>query len=177
MADPKTSNTEPAEQPEVVNISHADVDTVTAEMVRMHQSNAGTITSEDVELNVAAAGGINAQNVTGRQALIGGLKAETAQLTGSIVGGVRGTNVEVEGMLVGAAGDTVTLKNARVGLTAAREVHGERVESLVLLAGRVEGDVHTVVDTRGAIIAGVVGGLVAGALFLLGHGLFGRDED
>jgi hypothetical protein len=38
----------------------------------------------------------------------------------------------------------------------------------------VDGDVKTVVDTRMALVAGMVGGLFAGMVFLLGRALFGR---
>jgi hypothetical protein len=67
------------------------------------------------------------------------------------------------------------VQNAYVGVTAAREVRGERIESLVILAGRVEGEVHTLVDTRGAVIAGLVGGLFAGLIVLVGRIAFRRD--
>jgi hypothetical protein len=101
--------------------------------------------------------------------------AEQADIANSMVGGVRGANVSVQGIVGGAAGETVNLQNAYVGALAAREVRGERVESLVLLAGRVEGEVHTLVDTRGAIIAGLVGGLFAGLIVLVGRIAFRRD--
>ena len=83
----------------------------------------------------------------------------------------------LQGIVGGVAGETVNVQNAYVGVTAAKEVRGEKVESLILLAGRVEGEVHTVVDTRGAIIAGLVGGLFAGLIVLVGRIAFRRDED
>jgi hypothetical protein len=67
------------------------------------------------------------------------------------------------------------MQNAYSVVTAAKEVRGERIESLVLLAGRVEGEIHTVVDTRGAVIAGLVGGLFAGLILLVGRIAFRRD--
>lgn len=177
MSDQNPSTIEDADQPEVVNISHADVDTVTAEMVRMHQSNARTVNSDDVEMNITAAADVHSQTLSARQSLIGGVRSDTAQITGSVVGGVRGSNVDVEGVLGAAAGETISVQNARVGLSVAREIRGERVESLVLLAGRVEGEVHTAVDTRGAIVMGLVGGLIAGLVFLVGRTFLGRDEN
>ena len=172
---PQPAPVEPADQPEVVNLAHTDVGAVTAEMVRMHQSNAETITSEDVEMNIAAAGGVHTQTLSARQSLIGGVNAGSAEIANSFVGGVNGTNVGVQGIVGGVAGEAVSLQNAYVGVTAAREVRGEKVESLVLLAGRVEGEVHTVVDTRGAVIAGLVGGLFAGLILLVGRIAFRRE--
>jgi hypothetical protein len=175
MPDPKPAPVESAEQPEVVNLAHADIGAVTAEMVRMHQSSAETINSEDVEMNIAAAGTVNATTLSARQSLLGGVNAEQADIANSFVGGVRGANLGVQGIIGSAAGETVNVQNAYVGVTAAREVRGERIESLVILAGRVEGEVHTLVDTRGAVIAGLVGGLFAGLIVLVGRIAFRRD--
>jgi len=38
----------------------------------------------------------------------------------------------------------------------------------------VQGNVTTVLDTRGALLAGLVGGLFAGLMLMLGRALFGR---
>jgi hypothetical protein len=175
MTDLPVAPVESADQPEIANLARVDVGAVTAEMVRMHQSSAETITSEDVEMNIAAAGMVNTQTLSARQSLIGGVNAESAEVTNSFVGGVRGTNVGVQGIVAGVAGEAVSVQNAYIGLTAAREVRGEKIESLILLAGRVEGEVHTVVDTRGAVIAGLVGGLFAGLILLVGRIAFRRD--
>ena len=172
---PQPAPVESADQPEVVNLAHTDVGAVTAEMVRMHQSNAETITSEDVELNISAAAMVNATTLSARQSLMGGVNAESAEITNSFIGGVRGGNVSAQGLVGGVAAETVNVGNATVVVTAAREVRGEKVESLILLAGRVEGEVHTVVDTRGAIIAGLVGGLFAGLILLVGRIAFRRE--
>jgi hypothetical protein len=45
---------------------------------------------------------------------------------------------------------------------------------LFLLGNHVEGDIQTVVDTRGALIAGMVGGLLTGIILLIGRLVFGR---
>jgi len=175
MSDPNPAPVESADQPEVVNLSQVDAGVVTAEMVRMHQSSAETIISDDVEMNVAAAGAVTAQTLSAQRSLIGGVSAENAEIVNSTVGGVRAELVNVQGYIGAVAGDTVSVEGARVGVTAAREVRGEKVESVILLAGRVEGEVHTVVDTRGAVIAGLVGGLVAGLIVLVGRIAFRRD--
>jgi hypothetical protein len=175
MPDPQTAPVESADRPEVVNLAHVDAGAVTAEMIRMHQSNAESIQSEDVELSVSAAGGITAQTLSAQKSIIGGVNAESAEIVNSVVGGVRAALVNAQGYIGAVAGDTVTLEGARVGVTAAREVRGGRIESVILLAGRVEGEVHTVVDTRGAIIAGLVGGLFAGLVVLVGRIAFRRD--
>lgn len=175
MPDQNPASAELTDQPEVVNLAQSDVGEVRAEMVRMHQSNAETINSEDVELNVAAAGMVNTQTLTARDSIIGGVNAGDAHISNSVVGGVRAGTVDVHGLVGGVAGNAVHAENAYSVLTVAREVRGERIESLVLLAGRVEGEVHTLVDTRGAIVAGLVGGLFAGVILLVGRIAFRRE--
>jgi hypothetical protein len=141
----------------------------------MHQADAESIVAEDVEMSFSAAGGINAQSLSAQQSAIGGLNAEEAHVWNSVIGGVHGTLVNAQGMIAGVAGENVTVEGARVGVAAAKEVRGGRVDTVVLLAGRVEGEVHTVLDTRGALIAGLVGGLFAGMILLVGRIAFRRE--
>jgi hypothetical protein len=70
--------------------------------------------------------------------------------------------------------DSVEFGNAYAGIVAGQQIRGDRIESVILLARNVEGNVTTVIDTRGALIAGLVGGLVAGLVLWLGRMLFGR---
>ena len=175
MPTPELDTPESADSPQVVNLAHADVQSVQAELVRMHQATAGSVAAEDVELSFSAAGGVNAQTLSARQSAIGGVNAEEAHIWNSVIGGVRGTVVNAQGMIAGVAGESITLEGARVGVAAAQEVRGARVDTVVLLAGRVEGEVHTVVDTRGAVIAGLVGGLFAGLILLVGRIAFRRE--
>jgi hypothetical protein len=74
------------------------------------------------------------------------------------------------------AADKAELGNTYAGLVAGSEIRGERIESVILLARHVDGDIKTVVDTRGAVIAGLVGGLFAGLMFLLTRALFGKKS-
>jgi hypothetical protein len=69
---------------------------------------------------------------------------------------------------------SVEFGNAYAGIVAGDEVRGERIESVILLARTVNGNVTTVIDTRGALIAGLVGGLFAGIMLLLGRMLFSK---
>ncbi len=52
---------------------------------------------------------------------------------------------------------------------ASQNLRAERVETLILLAGNVDGDVTTLIDTRGAILAGLLGGIVSGLFLLMGN--------
>ncbi len=163
------------ETPEVINLAQSSAGDIHAEMVRMHQSAAQAITADDVEMNMAAAASSQVQKVTAQQSAFGAVFAEEANISGSMIGAVLSDSARAHGVIAAVNADTVHVENAYVGVTAASEVRGERVESIVMLAGRVEGEVHTVVDTRGAILAGVVGGMVAGLILLVGKMAFRRE--
>ena len=70
---------------------------------------------------------------------------------------------------------TVNLGNANVALVAGQHVQGKHIRTLLLLGGHVEGDVHTSLDTRQTILAGLIGGLVMGLIFSLLRSLRRRD--
>jgi len=164
-----------AQTPQVTNLANVDVETVHAEMVRMHQSSAGVVTSaEDVELSTSAVGQIRASNVKLHESAAALVQAETVSVQQGLVGAARAESLSVNGVAGTVVAGSVEFGNAYAGVVAAREVRGERIESVILLTRKVEGNVTTVIDTRGALIAGLVGGLFAGIMLLLGRMLFGR---
>ena len=98
------------------------------------------------------------------------LQVNTAKLTASPVGIVlsRGdvTMDQSVGRLVLAAGD-VTMDQAGAAVVAARNVKAENCNTLLLLAGHVEGDVKAAFGPRESAIFGAAAGAVAGAVLLL----------
>jgi hypothetical protein len=163
-----------SEHPQVTNLSDVDVETVQAELVRMNESFVQTIQSDDVELSKSIGVKVAATNVTVHQSAVGVVQAqEVAMQSGGVVA-ARAETMSINGLAGVAVGESVEFGNAYAGVVAAREVRGERIESLILLSPKVEGSVVTVIDTRGALIAGLVGGLFAGIMLLLGRMLFGK---
>jgi hypothetical protein len=74
--------------------------------------------------------------------------------------------------IVAAGGAEV--EHAAVGIVAGREVHLRDTRVGVLLAREVHGEVTPLLDVRGALVAGLTGGLFAGLMLLLGRALFRR---
>lgn len=163
-----------SEHPQVTNLAHVDVEIVDAELVRMHQSSAQVIQSEDVELSQSAGLEVNATNVKTHQSALGLLQANEVTMQNSGVVAARAETMSINGQAGVVVAGSVEFGNAYAGVVAGREIHGERIESIVLLSRCVEGNITTVIDTRGALIAGLVGGLVAGIMLLLGRMLFGK---
>jgi hypothetical protein len=70
---------------------------------------------------------------------------------------------------------TVNLGNSHAGVIVGREVKAERIGTIVLIGNHVVGDVRTVMDTRQAVLVGLIGGLVAGLILILGRFPFRRN--
>ncbi len=165
---------ESQEQTQVANLSHVTLETVKAELVRMHQSSATEIQAEDVELNMSSAANVNSARVSTTTSAIAALQSVEVTTQNSVVGAAQAERMSLSGVAGAVLAGNVELQNSHVGILAGRKVRGEQIKSVILLAGKVEGNVTTMMDTRGALIAGLVGGLFAGIMLLLGRMLFDR---
>jgi hypothetical protein len=171
-----TDSNPPSEndQPQVINLSQVDVGTVSAGLVRMHQSSAQVIQAEDVELSQGVALEVNAGSVQARQSGLVFAQADVLSVQDGLVAAARAEKMSVNGAAGLVVSGSVEFGNTYAGVVVGQEVRGEKIESIILLSRNVEGNVSTVMDTRGALIAGLVGGLFAGTMLLLGRMLFRR---
>jgi hypothetical protein len=160
--------------PQVSNLSQVDVETVQAGLVRMHQSSAQVINGEDVELNQSAALEVNAGSISVRQSILAFAHADVVSVQEGAVLAARAEKMSINGNAGLVVAGNVDFGNAYTGILTGQEIRGERIESVILLARKVEGNVTTVIDSRGALIAGLVGGLFAGIMLLVGRRLFDR---
>ena len=135
-----------------------------ADLVRMHQSAASEITADELELHMSAAADVRASMVDAHEAALGAVQANEVWMTNSASGIIQAENVDVNGGSGVVLAENVNLGNANAGVIAGRQVQAQRIQTVILLGGRVEGDVHTSLDTRQTILAGLIGGLVVGAL-------------
>lgn len=164
----------PEETPQVTNLETSGVEVIKAELVRMHQSAAQEVTADEVELHQSAAGVVKTGSLSAYEAAMGAVEAGEVQMTNSGVGALQAENVNLTGYAGAVMAGTANLGNTYAGMVAGREVRGERIETLLLLGQHVEGEIQTVVDTRSAVLMGMVGGLFAGTILLLGRLVFGR---
>jgi len=151
-------------QAEKVNLSQARANSIFADKVSMKQSGAVGLKAHTVSMQESGAGSIKADEVTITDSGILLLQAEDAQISGggAHVGGVLAHNVE--------------LRDGAILAVASQNLRAEQIQTKILLAGNVAGEVHTVVDTRGAILIALLGGFVSGTMLLLGSFLFGRKK-
>jgi hypothetical protein len=174
MSQPTPSEDE-TDQPQVTDLARVDTDSVLAEMVRMHQSSAQKVEAADIELNQSAAAQVKAEKLSAHNTALGMVQSDKITSQNSAIGAVKADEAYLNGVVGVVAADTVEFGNTYAGIIAGREVRGERIESIILLARHVDGNVKTVVDTRGAVIAGLLGGLFAGLVLLVGRMVFRRN--
>jgi hypothetical protein len=129
-------------------------------------------------VRLGAVGRVRAERADVSQSVVGGMLADDVRVELGTVGGLIARDVAVSQSRVGSllAGGPVTLDRTMAGAVVAPNVSlDERSGALIVLAYRVEGNVRALLDPRGAVIFGVVAGLVLAVVGpLLGRGRRGR---
>ena len=163
-----------ADPSQVTNISHADVQTVRAELVRMHDADADTIIAQEVDLQQSAVANIKADRFNAHQSGIGMVNAKDASIEGGVVGFVQAEKMSAGGYTGVVLAGSADIQHGMAVFVAGREIHVNEARTGILLARNVNGNVTTLLDTRGALLVGLVSGLFAGLMLMLGRVLFGR---
>ncbi len=157
------------------NISQVQVTNVNAQQVNMNQAAAETINAEIVELDRSAVADLNANHVNAKQTVIGELKATDVVADQSLIGYVQAERAGVSGFTGAVIAQSADVRSSAAIAVIANEVKFEEsARTVLLISSKVEGNVTTLVDTRTALIGGLVAGLFASIAVLLGQALFGR---
>jgi hypothetical protein len=153
----------------IVNMSQTTANDIHAERVRISQGGANTVTATDVEISQGGASQIKAQKMTLAQGGAGLVQAVDFDLREGGVGLVNAENATIHNSGIGAVyGQAVDLQEGtHTGVVVARQVNAANTQTKVLLAGKVEGDVVTLMDTRQAALAGLGFGTVVGMFVLI----------
>jgi hypothetical protein len=159
---------------QVTNVSHADVQSIEAELVRMHRADAETVTAEEVEMQQSAAGSVKATRISASQSAMAQITAQDVLVEQGITGYVQAEKASVSGYTGAVVARSADVHQSLVGYVAGSDVNVENSRTVLLVARNVNGNVTTLLDTRSALIAGLVGSLFAGIMLLLGRTLFGR---
>jgi len=177
------------DSPQVTNILQADAQTVSAELVRMNQSAAGEISADEMTMQQSAAGRMSADRASLHQSSAGFIKANQISLSqssagmvsagefisqGGATGFVKAEKASVSGYIGSVVAGSADIQHGMAVFVTGRDVHVEESRTGILLARNVYGNVTTALDTRGALIVGLVSGLFTGLMLLLGRTLFGR---
>lgn len=170
---------EPVRSPEIdesqlTNISQETVRDVHAEMVRMHQADAETITADEVEMQQSAAGNVKATRLTARQSAVATVEATEVLAEQAALGYVEAEKASISGYPAVVVAKSADVNNAVAGVVVSKDIQLTESRTILLIGKNINGNVTTLVDTRTALIAGLVGGLFAGIMFLLGRNLSAR---
>ena len=160
------------DSPQVTNISNTDVVNVHGDSVRMHESDADTITAQKVKMEQSAAANVKAEKLSTHQSGLAYVEAGEIIAQDSGVGFAQAQKLSMSGYTGAVVAGSAEIHNAMAGFVAGRDVSVNESRTGILLARTVHGDVSTVLDTRGALIAGLTSGLFAGLMLLLGRVLF-----
>jgi hypothetical protein len=106
---------------------------------------------------------------------VANLEAGTIEATGSAVALVRAESVKLDNcQTLAIYSESVDLDNSQAVLVVAQNLNATTVRTGVLLAGQVQGDVQTVIDTPRALLAGITIGTVTGLVLYIIQSLLRR---
>ena len=170
----------PADQPddlvdEAVRLTESKANTINADQVTMAESMASEINAREVDMAQSLAMRIQSDTVELNNSGVGLLQANTVAATNAqvMVAQINQLNAENVSLGVVSAG-TAEIVNGHTGVLMTRELHGEAIRSTVLLAGKVDGNVETVLDTPRAMLVGLTAGIAIGLVFLVSNVLLRR---
>ncbi|MCJ7511677.1 MAG: hypothetical protein MUO23_01750 [Anaerolineales bacterium] len=149
----------PEVRAEVVAV-RGPVGVIEADTVTIHQGGASEVRAMQVDMHFSGAGTIDGEVVHLDEAAAILIRGDSVMLVESTAGIVTAGEVHLDG--------------SRAALVAGGTVYAHGTSTGVLLAREVHGDVSTVLDTRGALLAGIGGGLMIGLVLLVGGQFKGR---
>lgn len=172
MIEPKELSEDDASQ--MTNISQADVQSIHAEVVRMHQAGADAITADKVELTQSASANVKANQISAHQSAMVMVNAGEVVSQQGAIGFVQAEKASVSGFTGAVIAGSAELHNGVAGILAGQDVHINEARTVILFSRNLYGNVTTLMDSRSALIAGLVGGLFSGLMLLLGRMLVRR---
>jgi hypothetical protein len=159
----------------VASLTDAKAGTINADQVTMTESMASDISASDVDMAQSLAMRIQSEFVEMSNSGAGLLQANTVVGTNAQIILAQANELNAENASFGiVTSGTAEIVNGRMGLLMAREVHGEAIKSTILLSGKVQGTVETLVDTPRAMLMGLTAGIAIGLVFLVSSLLMKR---
>ena len=156
------------------DISQTTVQSVHAEVVRMHQADAETITADQVELTQSAAANVKANQISAHQSALAMVNAAEVISQNGATGFVQAEKASVGGFTGAVLAGSAEIRNGVTGFVIGQDVQMSEGRTIFLVSRNVYGNVTTLMDSRSALLAGLVGGLFSGLMLLLGRMLVRR---
>lgn len=154
---------------ETVSLTDSRANTINADQVTLAGSMASSISANEVDMAQSLAMRIESEYVEVSNSGVGMLQANTVVATNAQVMLAQANQFNAENASLGVvSAGSAEIVNGRTVLLMTREVRGEAIQSTILLSGKVEGNVETVLDAPRAMLAGLTAGIAIGLVFLLG---------
>jgi len=150
-------------EPSVQVVSRADIGSVRAGSLHVERGGIGEATADRMELKLGGIGRLDAQDVFVQFGGVGLGRADKLNVEWGSVGAAAAGELHVQqGIASNVIAREATLDQGLVrNLIAARVTVTRPSAALVVIAGRVDGEVRALLDWRGALAFGLGFGLVA----------------
>jgi hypothetical protein len=164
------------EQPQIVNLSQVDVESIQAELVRASLTAIGKLNAEEVEMHDSAAGAVHAQSLHAHESALGAVACEQSVVQDSIAGAIRADSINFNGVAALAVANSISIKDVNSIAMVGREITADNIRTGILISREVHGNVTTTLDGRTALLSALAGGAVTGLILLAGKLLFGHKK-
>jgi len=133
--------------------SHSTFETINADQVNVTDSVIKRVTTQQIHASECGIGIVN---------------SGTASITNSAMGALNSQEISIKdsGILMSTS-QISTINDSKVGLLVGREIHGNKISSVIMIAGKIDGPVETVVDQRGLVMVGIAAGVAFGVVTAL----------
>jgi hypothetical protein len=172
MAESEMNSDLPANEPEsvtgdVINLTNTQVKCVEAEVARLNQCTINQVTAEAVDFNNGAIQTVNSQNLTFQNGAVLVAHSNVLNFSDGGIGVASSQESTVNGNIGVLVTQTATVNEGQTGLIVAREIRGEKIKAVIMLAGETHGNVETIVDQRGIALFGLAVGIAMSLVFSL----------
>lgn len=145
------------------------LDFVEAEFANIRQSTIRAVEGGHVELQQVGALSIDGERVEATQSASAILRGNTVNLNQSIslltVGGNNELSASFSPLMLSR--DNANVSRSAVGVIGGRDIKVENSSTIMMIAGKIEGEVTTLLDWRSALALGAIAGGVIGLISLL----------
>jgi hypothetical protein len=150
-------------------LEKSDVEFIEGEFVNIKQSTVRSVEGGHIELQQVGALSIDGERVDVTQGASVILRGNEVSLNQSISAVTAADNASINFSFspVTVSREQTTVNRSAVGIMAAREIKSENTSALLVVSGKIEGNVTTLLDWRSALALGSVFGGLWGFFSLL----------
>ena len=150
-----------------VYLENANIDSIHGDTVHVSRSSVNHIVAEEIDLEGSSAQFVDSQTITAQKSNIGNAHAESISIENGETGLIYGDQVNAGGNLGAVFANAVAMNQGQSGIIVAKEMHGDKIQSVILIAGKVNGPIETKLDMRNALMLGAVAGACLGIVISL----------